>query len=148
MKPIYIGVVYNHYTPQVEAQLTRDLIHVLNLHSMRGRDCVVVSQDGRLDPVIQSLGCRRAYLPKLPKTWFQYRTKEDWPELVPEARPGGTVIQRDLYVPVKEGNLQEAEQGAYYLPPQGRISPDVISLLRPAPNGFAYPDPMISFIWS
>ncbi|QRE00348.1 hypothetical protein [Burkholderia phage BCSR5] len=147
-KPVYIGVVYNDYTPQVENQLTRDLIMVSGMVAMRDRDIVIVSEDPRMDRLLSALNARRAYLPALPKVWFQYKTDELQPQIPAEAPlEVCTVVQRDLYQRVKEGHLDTAEQGAYYLPPQGRINPDVISLLRPAPNGFNYGDPMLTMMW-
>jgi hypothetical protein len=87
------------------------------------------------------LGLDRESDPSRTQDWISYRTGEDWPQAPPGAR---NIIQRDLYVPKPSGpQMQVNEDGnnGYYLPPQGRLSPDTISLLRPAPNGFAYAPP-------
>jgi hypothetical protein len=71
------------------------------------------------------------------KNWIVYKTGEAWPD-VPEGTR--TVVQRDLYAPTKRPDMQVLEPGqdtGYYLPPQGRIIQDSISLTRPGPNGYA-----------
>lgn len=150
MKPRYIGVVFNEYTPQVEGQLTRDVIALTNLANKRNSDeeIVIVCDSDRADRLLEALQVRRIPTLQLAPTWLAYRTKEDWPEVPDEAK---TVIKRDLYVKVRHNNLRvnnEAEGTGYYLPPQGRPRLNKMNMLRPAPNGYAPVSPELIMLWS
>ena len=150
MKPRYIGVLLDNYTPQVEGQLTRDVIALLQLASKRNADeeIVIVCESDRPDRLLEALGTRRVPTIQLARTWLVYRTKEEWPEVPDFAL---TVIQRDLYVRVKRSTLRvnsEQESEGYYLPPQGRPRPDKLNMLRPAPNGYSPVDPALIMLWS
>jgi hypothetical protein len=116
----------------------------------RGRydELVIVCDSDRADAVLKSIGLRRSNLPSAAKSWILYKTKEEYPE---EPEWCTTVTHRDLWQPRKAQNLtvvDDDQNNGYYLPPQGRIAPDTISLLRPAPNGYVPTDPALVMIWS
>lgn len=150
MKPRYIGVVFDDYTPQVEGQLTRDVIALTQLAAKRNADeeIVIVCESDKPDRLLEALNVRRVPTLQLARTWLVYRTKEDWPEVPDFAL---TVIQRDMLVKVRRNTLRvnsEQESDGYYLPPQGRPRPDKISMMRPAPNGYSPVDPALIMLWS
>lgn len=145
----YFGAIFDEYTPQVEAQLLRDCIVLLEVaRKQRYDEVVLVCESEKPDALLAAINMRRVTIPTLTTEWLVYRTQEQWP-MVPE---GATLeVQRDLWVPTKNVQLtvmKDAQSEGYYLPPQGRISPDTISLLRPAPNGYIPADPALMLIWS
>lgn len=149
MNPRYIGIVFDKYTPQVEGQITRDVIALTNLARDRHSDeeIVIVCDSDKADRLLDALGVRRIPTLQLAPTWLVYRTNEMWPEVPDDAK---TVIKRDLFVKVKRGNLRvnnENEGNGYYLPPQGRPRPDKINMIRPAPNGYTPTDPALIILW-
>jgi hypothetical protein len=152
VKPIrrkYFGVIFDDYTPQVECQLLRDCLVLLEVaRKSRYDEVVIVCDNDKPDKLLDSLGMRRVPTKTLTKEWLIYKTKPDWPEDPDDSR---LVVQRDLYVKIKKIDLKvlkDTQTDGYYLPPQGRISPDTISLLRPAPNGYQPVDPALILIWT
>lgn len=144
----FFGVIYDEYTPAVEGQMLRDCLIMMNVARHKYRNLIVVCPDPAPERMLNGLGLDRESDPSRTQDWISYRTGEDWPQEPPGAR---NIIQRDLYVPKPSGpQMQVNEDGnnGYYLPPQGRLSPDTISLLRPAPNGFAYAPPEMLLLWS
>lgn len=146
----FFGVLYDEYTPAVEGQLLRDCLIMMNVARHKFKDLIVVCSDPAPDRMLNALGLVRDADMSRTKDWISYRTKEEWPKEPEGAR---NIIQRDLYNPPKKNNLSvldERESNGYYLPPQGRLSPDTISLLRPSPNGYAYMpvEPMYLMMWT
>jgi len=140
-------MIFDEYTPQVEAQILRDCQALL---SAAGRDeeIVIVCESDKPTRVLDAIGMRMIPTLPLPKTWILYKTQEYWPT---EPEWATTVIQRDLWQSVKEQKLlqvDEKDSNGYYLPPQGRLSPDTLSLERPAPNGYVPVDPSMIAIWN
>jgi hypothetical protein len=126
----FFGVIYDEYTPAVEGQMLRDCLIMMNVARHKYRNLIVVCPDPAPERMLNGLGLDRESDPSRTQDWISYRTQEDWPR---------NIIQRDLYVPKPSGpQMQVNEDGnnGYYLPPQGRLSPDTISLLRPAPKQF------------
>jgi hypothetical protein len=143
----YIGVTYTKYTPAVEGQMLRDCLTLLANARHQYSEVVVVGLDKQPERMLSGLGLTLLVKPELAKDWIAYRTEEHWPEEVENTR---TLIQRDLYVPKADPKmvvLDDARNNGYYLPPQGRLAPDSISLLRPAPNGYIPVDPALLMIW-
>jgi hypothetical protein len=146
----WFGILYDEYTPAVEGQLLRDCLILINVAQHKFRDLIIVCDDPRPDRLLNALGLSREADTSRAKDWISYRTAQEWPDEPEGAR---NIIQRDLYVPEKEGNmtvLNEKQNNGYYLPPQGRLSPDTISLLRPSPNGYAYMpvEPAFLMMWT
>jgi hypothetical protein len=143
----YFGVVYTDYTPAVESQMLRDCLAIQNVARTTHNEVVIVS--GRPEPerMLAALGLTLLGHHEKCRDWISYRTEEEWPQEPENAR---NLILRDLWMPVKEGTmtvLNDGQNNGYYLPPQGRLSPDTLSLLRPAPNGYSFPDPSLFIIW-
>jgi hypothetical protein len=146
-KRVYIGVIWDEYTPQIESQILRDCMAMQHITD-RDEELVLVTQSDRPDNVLSALGMRSVPTLKLATTWIVYKVGEQWPKTPEWAK---TEIQRDLYQPKKDLKLlqvDEEEANGYYLPPQGRLSPDTLSLERPAPNGYIPVDPSLIAIWS
>jgi hypothetical protein len=144
----YFGVVFDAYTPQVESQMMRDVMALQRVAQNSKRELVIVCQSDRPDRMLSGIGCRRVPTAKLTRSWIMYKTKQDWME---EPENSEVIVPRDLYQPVKRGKLRvldDSHSNGYYLPPQGRLSPDTISLLRPAPNGYVMVDPWLVLNWS
>lgn len=140
----YLGIAFDSYTPQIEAQITRDLIACQAIMGVEASttDLVVVSDQENMDRLLDALLMRRTPALAMAKLWLQYKALDgEWPK-VPETAE--TVYQRNLYQRVKAPNLDDGEHAPYYLPTPGRIVPDMISLLRPAPNGYAFADPWLA----
>jgi hypothetical protein len=122
----------------------------MNVARHKFKDLIIVCDDPAPDRMLNALGLVREADMTRTKDWISYRTREEWPEEPENAR---NIIQRDLFVPEKEANmmvLDGSQTNGYYLPPQGRLSPDTISLLRPSPNGYAYSPvaPMLLMMWT
>lgn len=143
----FFGVLYDNYTPAVESQMLRDCLIMMNVARHKYRNLIIVCPDPSPDRMLAALGLERESDPSRTQDWISYRTEEDWPQTPPGAR---NVIQRDLYLPKPNGPTMQVvdNDNGYYLPPQGRLSPDTISLLRPAPNGYAYAPPEMLMLWT
>lgn len=144
----YVGLIWDEYTPQVEGQLTRDLLALLDTARGLVDEVVVVVDDHRCTRLLDGLGIRSVPTQKLAKMWIVYKTKQEWPEAPDWV---DEVVERDLYQAVKPGNMRVPDDSAnngFYLPPQGRLSPDTISLDRPAPNGYVPTDSAALLIWT
>lgn len=144
---VYIGLAFDEYTPAVEAQILRDCQAMLSIADAN-EEVVVACESDKPDRTIEALGMRRVPTIQMAKVWILYRTGENFPETPDWAT---TEIHRDLYVAKKNPNIlrevDEEESTGYYLPPQGRLSPDTLSLERPAPNGYVPTDTNLFFIW-
>lgn len=144
---VYVGILFDQWTPQVEAQMLKDVQQCRTVADS-GEEVVVCCTSDKPDPMLRQLDTRRVPTIQMATFWIVYRTKEDWP-----ASPDWctTEVHRDLYVPLKRSPLMHPDENnsnGYYLPPQGRLSPDTLSLDRPAPNGYISVDPSLIMIWS
>jgi len=140
----YLGVLSTSYTPQVEGQLTRDLI-AASTQLKSGQELCVCCEHPESQKIIETMGARYSPILSLPDTFLKYRTEEDWPKDPPNAE---TLIERDLWVPPGRSMISPGERPAYYLPPQGRMAPPSIGLKRPAPNGYSPVDPQFVMLHS
>lgn len=147
LKKVYVGIIFDEYTPPVEAQILRDCM-MLQHTASSSEEVVLVTDSNKVDRLLDSIGMRRVPTAKLAKLWILYKTQEYWPE-APEWAT--TEVQRDMWVAKKDPKIlrevDEAESNGYYLPPQGRLSPDTLSLERPAPNGYVPTDPSIFMVY-
>lgn len=148
VRRFYYGLKWDTYSPAVEGQILRDCMALQAVASHKYDELVIVCDSDKADPVLKSIGLRRTNLPQRAKSWILYKTGEEYPE---EPEWCNTVTHRDLWQEPKASNLQvndDDEANGYYLPPQGRLAPDTISLLRPAPNGYVPTDPALIMIWT
>jgi hypothetical protein len=144
----YFGVIFDDYTPAVEGQMLRDCLALQRTAQNKNAELVIVCESDKPDRLLQALGIRRVPTPSLTKAWVMYKTKEMW---MPEPEDANVVVPRDLYQPIKKNKLRVLDDdhtNGYYLPPQGRLSPDTVSLLRPSPNGYTFVEPLLVLNWS
>lgn len=135
-----VGLVWDAYTPAVEGQVTRDLIALQNVP---GSEVIVICGD-EADRVLKALRIKRGAAKALAGLWITYRTGQDQ-VFAPEHAE--TVIDRDLYVAVKETELDDSPHAGYYMKPQGRIVPPQLNLNRPPPSHTGPTDPIIQYLW-
>lgn len=148
MKPriLFWGIVFDRWTPAVEGRLTQDLIRLQNLARHKYSDVVVVCDSEEPARVCESLGLAIDTDPGLASVWTQYKTGPKWPEI---PVPASTVMQRDLYTPVKKQSMDPSGRDTgYFLPEQGRPNQNYLTLTRPAPNGYAPVDPVLVSLWT
>lgn len=144
----YFGIVFSEYTPAVEGQLLRDCLQLMDVARHKVNELVMVCPDPAPERMLNALGLTLLSHHEGVRDWVMYRTEKDWPIEPDNAR---TIVQRDLFMSLKDKNmmvLDDRQSGGYYLPPQGRLSPDTLSLLRPAPNGYIPTDPALLMLWS
>ena len=80
MQKHYFGVVFDAYTPQVEAQMLRDTLALQRVSQNLNRELVIVCESDKPDRMLSGLGCRRVPSPDLTKSWIMYKTGEQWME--------------------------------------------------------------------
>jgi hypothetical protein len=134
-----VGLKWNTYTPQVEGQVTRDL---LALQSSFG-DFLVVTENSDADAVINALGLEHGIGAELATLWILYKTEAIGPE---SPNPEVQTIERDLYAPTTRPNLDTDQKHGYYLKPQGRVGSPRISQ-NPMPTHHGPTDPMVILLW-
>lgn len=146
MTPKVVGLVWDYYTPQVEAQITRDLIALKGLPSGRNLMVCYETEEPAITKVLNSLQVLRSPALPLAKLWIVYQTGPDEVEAPEHAED---VIERDLQVHVADADvLDTGDHTGYYLKPQGRIVAPTISLNRPMPQHQpASTDPMVIYLW-
>ena len=130
MQKHYFGVVFDAYTPQVEAQMLRDTLALQRVSQNLNRELVIVCESDKPDRMLSGLGCRRVPSPDLTKSWIMYKTGEQWME---EPEDSEVIVPRDLYQPVRKGKLRvldEAHTNGFYLPPRKTPWGRVIVRLR------------------
>ncbi len=144
---VYTGILFDDFTPQVESQIMRD-VQQLRQVAARSEEIVVCCSSNKPQKMLDQLQVRIVPTLQLATMWIIYRTKEYWPD-TPEWCT--TEVRRDLYQGNTGPNLMRTDpdqQNGFYLPPQGRLSPDTLSLERPAPNGYICVDPGLIQVWS
>ena len=144
----YMGMFWDEYTPAVEGQMLRDCIVMLDLARHKYNEVVIVCERDEPDRMLAGLGMTRSPRTELARDWICYKVGPDWPSEPENTR---LLVQRDLYQPKQADNLMvldDQHTNGYYLPPQGRLAPDSISLLRPAPNGYVPTDPALIMLWT
>lgn len=137
-----VGLVWDEYTPQVEGQITRDLI-ALQTQGPQGCDLLVVCGP-EANKVLSGLGLRNAAVAAIARLWITYQTKAE-EVLAPEHAE--TVIKRDLFVLQSTIRLDPNECPGYYMKPQGRIIPPSVNINKVMPNHVGTTDPMIVYLW-
>ena len=140
---ITVGLIYDAYTPAVEAQIARDLIAVRDAYP-RDHFEVKASCSGP-KRLLAALGVDLVIEGK-PSLFVVYKTSEFWPEYPDEETH--TVICRDLYVSSVEPSLSQGVQPGYHVPnQQGRPIREQNPLNRVAPKGKGVVDPAILLLW-
>lgn len=116
----YWGLLFDDYTPQVEAQILRDCMGLIDVARNHYDELVIVCEDERPSRMLSAIGLRVVPLPHLAKSWNVYKTKEDWPT-APEWAT--TIWERDLWQKQAEPKLRVKDpehSNGYYLPPRDK----------------------------
>lgn len=143
----YVGVLFDEYTPAVEAQILRDCLALLDVGRTKVNEVVICCNNDRIGAVLSGLGMRHIPTLELAKLWLVYKTGEYFPQAPDWSEE---TIERDLWIKPSKNKLQvldDLHTNGFYLPPQGRLCPDSISLERPAPNGYVPVDNALFLIW-
>lgn len=144
---VLIGIIYDEYTPAVEAQLTRDIIALQNAHPRDEFEVQCVGDEPSMDRLLNAFNIVRVTGGK-PALYVVYRTTEWWPEY-PDERTA-TVICRDLYIEDAAPRMSGEPSVGYYVPTtQGRpIRPqNPLNRMGHKGNGKGMVDPAIKLIW-
>jgi hypothetical protein len=143
-KDFFFGVKWDSYTPQVEAQLTKDLIAMST--QARGLNFVMVCDSNEADRLLISMRVKRITASTFATMWIMYRTQEESHIEIPEHAV--TILERDMSMDVAAPVIDPGTHSGYALTPQGRVAPDRIGINRPAPNSSAKPDYALIMLWS
>lgn len=144
MSNFYFGLCWDKYTPAVEGQIARDMI-ALSSNKRPEVNLIACVIEPDANQLLASMNIK--YIPNMvaAKLWILYKATFDNDVDAPEHAT--TVIVRELAVKDAKGSLSTDEFNGFYLPEQGRWGPDSISMHRPAPNGYAPPDPQLIMLW-
>lgn len=139
----HFGIVWDAYTPPVEAQLTRDLIVIKNKLAS-STELVCCCESSLADRVLNSFGIIRMPPLTLATTWILYSVTPDTFIEAPEWAT--TVVKRDLEVTFTKPNIRDVELPGYYLAPGDRPAPPR-NLQMPSINNTGNSDPSLFLIW-
>lgn len=144
--PYTIGIVYDHWTPQVQTQVIKDLIAIMNQPNARDLRVYCESTDPALDMTIGSVGAQRAPLKALATLWIVYQTGNEVLEVPEHAEE---IIERDLRIGVADPDILDTdEKSGFYLAPQGRNIAPTLDINRPMPaHQPGGTDPMVIWLW-
>ena len=141
----YFGVKWDKYTPQVEAQLTKDLIAMVDQAQTLKLNLVAVCESSEADRVFLSMNVRRLPLSTFATMWLLYKTHRDSDVEMPEHAK--RVLIREMFTTVAPPTIDTGRHSGYSLAPQGRVAPPRIGVNRPAPNSTAKPDYALILLW-
>lgn len=142
-----VGLRWDEYTPQIEGQLTRDLIALQSTFetSNPNSKIQVVTDKNDADSLFYALGIERGGDDEtLAKVWVIYRSNAEAEVEAPENARDVTV--RDMYQEHKDTTINPNPESGYYLKPQGRIGRPRLSML-PYPTHKGQASPAIVLLW-
>lgn len=144
MVPYVMGLMWDHFTPQVQAQIVKDLIAIKNQPNSRNLTVYYEKDAPELKSLLVSMGIHRTPAKVLAGLWVLYQTG---PVALEAPESAKEVVVRDMQVHVKDPNvLDTAEQSGFYLAPQGRNISPTLDLNRPMPGW--YPGgPTADIVW-
>lgn len=139
-----IGFQWDEYTPQVEAQLTKDLI-ALNQAVTRWPGSIFKASAGlEAHRIIAALNIELA-LPEEARTWRTYQTTHDRVQVPDWAED---VIACDLSVKHSNSNvISRGPHNGYALKEFGRMDGYYPFKRRPPNTKWATSDPLVTMIW-
>lgn len=138
----YLGVAFDVYNAQVEANLTRDLIQLLP--SIGRSELVVVCATNQIKPTVNALGARYSPAVELANFFLVYQSGESKVALPDNCED---YVERVLVSPESKVRIDPSSKSGYFLPTPGRMAPSSIYNLRPRPNGYAPVDPALIMLW-
>lgn len=142
--PYVMGLIWDHFTPQVEGQIIRDLIAIQSQPSSRELSVYYDGTEPQLDTALRTMGIARTDAKPLARLWVLYQTASE-PLVEPEHAK--EVVVRNLQVKLKDPNvLDTGAHSGFYLAPQGRNISPTLDLNRPMPGW--YPGgPPANIVW-
>lgn len=140
-----IGFLWDDYTPQVEAQMAKDLIALNKAVTRWPGDVMLVRAGPEAHRLIASLDLQLGTTDESAKIWRTYLTQgrrlraPDW---------ATTVISCDLTVRKSESNkLERGPHSSYGLKEFGRMDGYDPFRRRPPQTKWATTDPLVTMIW-
>lgn len=144
--PYVIGLMWDHFTPQVEGQVIRDLLAVQAQPACSELAVYYKGTNPALDVTLRTMGIQRSDMAVLATLWVLYQTGVE-PLVAPEHAK--EVVMRDLQVRLREPNLDTGAHSGFYLAPQGRNISPTLDLNRPMPGWYpGGPPANIVWLWS
>ena len=144
--PYAMGLMWDHFTPQVEGQVIRDVLAIQAQPSTRELTVYYDGTEPQLDGLLQTMGVRRAPTKELATLWVLYQTGPDPLDPPDNAKE---VVVRDMQVRLTAPNLNTDEHSGFYLAPQGRNISPTLDLNRPMPGWYpGGPPASIVWLWS
>jgi len=142
--PYVMGLIWDHFTPQVQAQVVKDLIAIQNQPNGRNLMVYYDADVPELAGLLNSMQIKRTPAKVLAKLWVLYQTG---PEQLEAPEHAAEVVERDMQIGVKDpAILNTDEQSGFYLAPQGRNISPTLDLNRPMPGW--YPGgPTADLVW-
>lgn len=146
--PVYITITYDQFTPNVEAQITRDFLAMQTACPNTPFYCIAPDEKPKL--ALNALGISLCAPNGKSNTLIQYKVGKHF-----APRPKGlpfksTIIDRDMETTEDELNnkLDLNQHPGYYLPDLSRpyIS-DINKLRSPPNNGMIPPNPALIYLW-
>lgn len=141
-----VGLRWNEYTPQIEGQITRDLIALQSTFetSNPNSKIQVFTDTSEADSLLNILGIQRCFDEAAAKVWILYRSNPEAEVEAPEDMRDVTV--RDMYQETKNTRINPNPESGYFLKPQGRIGRPRLSQL-PYPTHKGQLNPAIVLLW-
>lgn len=141
--PYVMGLRWDHFTPQVEGQVIRDLIAIQAQPFGRRLAVYYEGNQPQLDTAFRTMGVERTDMAVLARLWVLYQTGT---EPLEEPEQAKEVVVRNLQVRLAEPNLDTGDHSGFYLAPQGRNISPTLDLNRPMPGW--YPGgPPANIVW-
>lgn len=139
---ISVKLIYDEYTPAVEAQITRDLIAMRKLNSKE--EFAIICEHTHCERLAAAFNIP-LFTQGTPNFYVVYKTTEWWPEHPDETE--ACVVMRDMYVSQEEISIDPDARPGYYLPEQGRLMAPKDRLTQRGPTGKGAVDPTILMVW-
>lgn len=132
--PYVMGLIWDFYTPQVQAQIIKDLIAIKNQPQCRDLMVYYEKDEPELASMLRAIQVNRTPSKVLAGLWVIYQTgvnQLEAPEFAKE------VVYRDMQIHGTDPDiLDTAEQSGFYLAPQGRNISPTLDLNRPMPSWY------------
>lgn len=153
----FICLLYDKYTPQVEAQILKDFIALTTCVAGQDDQYVVISDRIDSEKVLSSLGVQLITFEtasesdlKSVSIILRYKVGDSYPE-VPDVlyeKATFVTVDRDLKVRTVNQPIDMDVKPNPTLKEQGRPYVSPIDRLRSVrPNGPIFPDPAVVFLW-
>jgi hypothetical protein len=142
--PYVMGLLWDHWTPQVQAQVVKDLIAIKDQPKVSSLAVYYEGDDPQVNSILNALQVARCPAKALAGLWILYQTGVH-PLEAPEH--AAEVVERDMQIRSADADvLDTGEHSGFYLAPQGRNISPTLDLNRPMPAW--YPGgPTADLVW-